>query len=144
MSMDINEIINRIPHRYPFILVDRVLELEPGISAKGFKNVSANEPYFQGHFPGYPIMPGVLIAEALAQLGAVTILSCEEYREKLALFAGIDRFRFRKQVMPGDRLDMEVKVNRVKGIIGKASVKALVDGEIAAEGEIMFALADRD
>lgn len=135
--------MKRIPHRYPFLLVDRVLELEPGVSARGYKNVSANEPFFQGHFPDYLVMPGVLITEALAQLGAITILSCNEYKEKLALFAGIDKLRFRKQVIPGDRLDMEVAVNRVKGPIGKATVKAWVDGEVATEGEIMFALVDR-
>lgn len=143
MSLDIAEILKRIPHRYPFILIDRVLEIEPGVSGKGYKNVSANEPFFQGHFPDYPVMPGVLIAESLAQLGAVVILSCEEYKDKLALFAGIDRFRFRKQVMPGDRLDLEAEVLKMKGTIGKATVKASVDGEIAAEGVIMFAITGR-
>ncbi len=143
MSLNIAEILERIPHRYPFLLIDRVIEIEPGVSGRGYKNVSANEPFFQGHFPGYPVMPGVLIAESLAQLGAVVILSCEEYRDKLALFAGLDRFRFRRQVIPGDRLELEAKILRMKGAIGKAAVKAMVDDEVAAEGEIMFALTSR-
>ncbi len=142
MNLDINEIMKRIPHRYPFLLVDCVTELVPGNSAKGYKNITINEPFFQGHFPDYPVMPGVLILEALAQLGAVAVLDSEENRGKLALFTGIDKVRFRRQVVPGDKLELEAQIIRMKSIMGKASVKATVDGELAAEGEIMFALTD--
>jgi 3-hydroxyacyl-[acyl-carrier-protein] dehydratase len=143
MTLDINEIMNRIPHRYPFLLVDRITELVPGKSAKGYKNVTINEPFFQGHFPGHPVMPGVLILEALAQLGAAVVLGIEEHKDKLALFAGIDGVRFRRQVLPGDQLMLEAEVIRMKSVMGKASVKATVDGEVAAEGEILFALSKR-
>ncbi|NLB41536.1 MAG: 3-hydroxyacyl-ACP dehydratase FabZ [Clostridiales bacterium] len=142
MNLDINEIMKRIPHRYPFLLVDCVTELIPGNSAKGYKNITINEPFFQGHFPDYPVMPGVLILEALAQLGAVAVLDSEENRGKLALFTGIDKVRFRRQVVPGDKLQLEAQMIRMKSIMGKATVKATVDGELAAEGEIMFALTD--
>ncbi|NLC44309.1 MAG: 3-hydroxyacyl-ACP dehydratase FabZ [Clostridiales bacterium] len=142
MNLDINEIMKRIPHRYPFLLVDCVTELVPGNSAKGYKNITINEPFFQGHFPDYPVMPGVLILEALAQLGAVAVLDSEENRGKLALFTGIDKVRFRRQVVPGDKLELEAQIIRMKSIMGKASVKATVDGELASEGEIMFALTD--
>ena len=141
---DIREIMERIPHRYPFLLVDRVLELVPGKSGKGIKNVTINEPFFTGHFPGAPIMPGVLIVEAMAQLGAMVVLSVPENKGKLAFFAGIDSMRFRRQVVPGDQLFMEVEITRMKGPIGKGSVKALVDGQVAAEGTVMFALGDAD
>ncbi len=113
----------------------------PGESAKGYKNVTINEPFFQGHFPGKPIMPGVLIIEALAQLGAVAVLSREENKGKLALFTGIDGVRFRRQVIPGDKLELEVNVIKLRSSMGKAAVKASVDGEEAAKGEIMFAFA---
>ncbi|HZJ58313.1 MAG TPA: 3-hydroxyacyl-ACP dehydratase FabZ [Clostridia bacterium] len=139
---DINEIMERIPHRYPFLLVDRVLELVPGKSGKGIKNVTINEPFFAGHFPGAPIMPGVLIVEAMAQLGAMVVLSLPENRGKLAFFAGIDSMRFRRQVIPGDQLAMEVEITRMRGSIGKGNVKALVEGQVAAEGSIMFGLGD--
>jgi 3-hydroxyacyl-[acyl-carrier-protein] dehydratase len=141
MTLDINEIMKRIPHRYPFLLVDRVTELIPGEYARGYKNVTINEPFFQGHFPDYPVMPGVLILEALAQLGAAVVLGEEKNQGKLALFTGIDGARFRRQVIPGDRLDLEVKVLRMKSVMGKAAVKASVEGELAAEAEIMFALS---
>lgn len=140
MNLDINEIMERIPHRYPFLLVDRVTELIPGKSAKGYKNVTINEPFFQGHFPGRPIMPGVLILEALAQLGAVILLGSEENKGRLALFTGIDKVRFRRQVVPGDQLQLEAELIRMRRLMGKAAVRALVDDEPAAEGEIMFAL----
>jgi len=136
--------MERIPHRYPFLLVDRVLELVPGKSGKGIKNVTINEPFFTGHFPGAPIMPGVLIVEAMAQLGAMVVLSVPENKGKLAFFAGIDSMRFRRQVVPGDQLYMEVEISRMRGSIGKGSVKALVDGQVAAEGTVMFALGDAD
>lgn len=142
--MDVNEIMKRIPHRYPFLLVDRVLELDPGKSAVGIKNVSINEPFFQGHFPGNPIMPGVLIVEAMAQLGAVIVLSIPENREKLALFAGIDNMRFRRQVVPGDQLRMEVEILRMRGSIGKGIGRAMVDDQIAAEGTIIFGIRTND
>ncbi len=142
--MDIGEIMNILPHRYPFLLVDKVIELEAGKSAVGIKNVTMNEPFFQGHFPGYPVMPGVLIAEALAQLGAVAVLSCDEYRDKLPVFAGMDKFRFRRQVVPGDQLYLEANITRLRATIGKGHVRATVEGEIAAEGEILFALTDVD
>ena len=129
-----------IPHRFPFLLVDRIVELEKGKRAVGIKNVTVNEPFFQGHFPGNPVMPGVLIVEALAQVGAVAILSLEENRGKLVLFAGIDGLRFRKIVTPGDSLRLEVALTKIRGPIGKGTAKATVDGKVAAEGELTFAL----
>ena len=132
-----------IPHRYPFLLVDRVEELEPGVRAVGLKNVTQNEPFFQGHFPDYPVMPGVLIVEAMAQVGAVGVMTLDEYRGKLALFAGIDGVRFRRQVIPGDVLRMEVEISRLKGRIGRGKGSATVNGERACEAELMFAFADR-
>ena len=138
--LDINEIQKILPHRYPFLLVDRILEVEPGKKAVGIKNVSANESFFQGHFPGHPVMPGVLIIEALAQVGAVSLLSLEEYRGKIALFAGIDKARFRQQVVPGDQLVLEVEVLKLRGTIGKAQAKAMVGDKVAAEAELMFAI----
>lgn len=131
-----------IPHRYPFLLVDTVLEIEEGKRAVGIKNVTVNEPFFQGHFPGNPIMPGVLIVEAMAQVGAVAVLSKEEYKGKLALFTGIDRLRFRRQVVPGDQLLLEVEMIALKRGIGKANAQATVNGQVAVSGELMFALVD--
>jgi 3-hydroxyacyl-[acyl-carrier-protein] dehydratase len=136
-NIDIQKIL---PHRYPFLLVDRILEVEEGKGAVGIKNVTINEPFFQGHFPGNPIMPGVLIVEAMAQVGAVSILSMEEYKGKLAVFAGIEKMRFRKQVVPGDTLRLEAELIAIKRGIGKAKVRATVDGKPAAEGELMFAI----
>ncbi len=132
-----------IPHRYPFLLVDKVIEIEEGKKAVGIKNVTANEPFFQGHFPGNPIMPGVLIVEAMAQVGAVAILSRDEFKDKLALFTGIDKIRFREQVVPGDQLLLEAEMIAVKRGIGKAKVRATVDGKEAAAGELMFGLVDQ-
>ncbi len=140
--MDIGEILKIIPHRYPFLLVDRILEVEPGRRAVGLKQVTINEPFFQGHFPGYPIMPGVLIVEALAQVGAVAVLSLPENRNRLALFAGIDNFRFRRPVVPGDSLRLEVELVRMRGAVGKGQARALVDGQVVADGELMFALTE--
>lgn len=140
--MDINEIMKIIPHRYPFLLIDRILELDPGKKAVGLKNVTVNEPFFQGHFPGFPVMPGVLIIEAMAQVGAVAVLSMPEMEGKLALFAGIDGARFRRQVVPGDQILLEVEILKIRGPIGKGRGVAKVDGQLAAEAELMFALQD--
>jgi len=129
-----------IPHRYPFLLVDIIIEMEPGKKAIGIKNVSAGEPFFQGHFPGNPVMPGVLILEALAQVGACTILSLDEYRDRIAYFAGIDGVKFRRMVFPGDQLRLEVELLRMTGRFGKAYGRALVGGAVVAEGQFMFAL----
>ncbi|MDP2211337.1 MAG: 3-hydroxyacyl-ACP dehydratase FabZ, partial [Candidatus Aquicultor sp.] len=110
--LGIEEIKRIIPHRYPFLLIDQILEYEPGKWAKGLKNVTVNEPFFAGHFPDYPVMPGVLIVEALAQVGAVSILSLEANKGKIAFFAGIDGFRFKRQVLPGDQLTLEVEITK--------------------------------
>ncbi|GIP35576.1 3-hydroxyacyl-ACP dehydratase FabZ [Paenibacillus sp. J2TS4] len=140
--MDIKQIQDILPHRYPFLLVDRILEVEDGVRAVGLKNVSMNEPFFQGHFPEYPVMPGVLIVEALAQVGGLAMLKAEANRGKLGFLAGIDNFRFRGQVKPGDTLILELEVTRFKGTIGKGKGTAKVNDKIVAEGELMFALAD--
>lgn len=137
------EIRALIPHRYPFLLVDRIDEAEPGVRAVGRKNVTQNEPFFEGHFPEYPVMPGVLIVEALAQVGAVSVMLKEEYRQKLALFAGIDGVRFRRQVVPGDVLQMRVEIERLKGTVGRGRGEASVDGERVCEANLMFAFADK-
>lgn len=141
--LDIQQIKEIIPHRYPFLLVDRVLEVEEGKRALGIKNVSANEEFFNGHFPDYPVMPGVLIVEALAQVGAVAMLKKEENRGRLAFFTGIDNCRFKKQVKPGDQLRLEVEIIRSRGALGKGKATATVDGEIVCEAEIMFALGEK-
>ena len=137
------EIRGLIPHRYPFLLVDRIEELEPGVRAVGVKNVTQNEPFFQGHFPDYPVMPGVLIIEAMAQVGAVGVMAGGDHKDKLALFAGIDGVRFRRQVLPGDVLRMEVEIVRLKGAVGRGKGKATVNGERVCEAELMFAFAAR-
>ncbi len=137
------EIRALIPHRYPFLLVDRIDEIEPGVRAVGIKNVTQNEPFFQGHFPDYPVMPGVLIVEAMAQVGAVGVMAIEEYRQKLTLFAGIDGVRFRRQVIPGDVLRMEVEIARLKGSVGRGKGRATVNGERVCEADLMFAFAER-
>ena len=141
--LDIQQIKEIIPHRYPFLLVDRVLEIEEGKRAVGIKNVSVNEEFFNGHFPHYPVMPGVLIVEALAQVGAVAMLKKEENRGRLAFFTGIDNCRFKRQVKPGDQLRLEVEIIRSKGMIGKGKGVATVDGEVVCEAEIMFALGEK-
>lgn len=142
--LTIEQIQEIIPHRYPFLLVDRILEVEEGNLAIGIKNVTMNEPYFVGHFPGYPVMPGVLIVEALAQVGAVVMLKMEQNQGKLALFAGINNFRFRGQVVPGDTLTLIVEITRLKGTLGKGGATAKVGDKVVAEGELMFALSDRE
>ncbi|QTC40519.1 3-hydroxyacyl-ACP dehydratase FabZ [Bacillus sp. V3] len=142
--LDINEIKDIIPHRYPFLLVDRITEVEEGKKAVGIKNVTANEEFFNGHFPDYPVMPGVLIVEALAQVGAVAMLKKEENRGRLAFFTGIDKCRFKRQVKPGDQLKLEVEMIRFKGAIGKGKGLATVDGEVACELEMLFALGAKE
>jgi len=141
--MDIGDILRTLPHRFPFLLVDKIVELEEGQRAVGIKNVTINEPFFQGHFPGLPIMPGVLILEAMAQVGAVIALKMPENEGKLVYFAGIDQVRFRKPVIPGDQLRIEVEAVKMKGTIGKLKCHAKVEGDIVAEGEILFSLNDR-
>lgn len=134
------EIKEIIPHRYPMLLVDRVTEIVDGISAKGYKNVTINEQFFQGHYPDHPVMPGVLILEALAQVGAVAILSKEENKGKLPLFAGADKVRWKKQVVPGDKLELSVEIIKMRGPIGIGQGIATVDGVKACVAEIMFAI----
>ncbi|MGL5312548.1 MAG: 3-hydroxyacyl-ACP dehydratase FabZ [Peptostreptococcaceae bacterium] len=141
--LNIDQIKELIPHRYPFLLVDKIKELEVGKKAIGIKNVTANEPFFQGHFPEYPIMPGVLIIEAMAQVGAVAMMSMEENKGKLGVFAGIDKVRFKKEVRPGDTLVMEVEMISVRRNIGKATAKAYVEDELVCSGELMFALVQK-
>lgn len=138
LPIEAAEIMRIIPHRYPFLLVDRVVELEPGKRVVALKNVTANEPQFTGHFPERPIMPGVLMVEALAQAGAVAVLSLPEYHGKLALFAGIDDCRFRRTVLPGDTLRMEVTLEKLRGMFGRARAVASVNEEVAVEATISF------
>jgi 3-hydroxyacyl-[acyl-carrier-protein] dehydratase len=126
------------------LLVDRIEELEPGIRAVGIKNVTQNEPFFQGHFPDYPVMPGVLIIEAMAQVGAVGVIAGGQHRDKLALFAGIDGVRFRRQVLPGDVLRMEVEIERLKGRVGRGKGRTVVDNERVCEADLMFAFAEKE
>ncbi len=143
-QLDINEITKLIPHRYPFLLIDKVTELEEGKKAVAIKNVTINEPFFQGHFPNHPIMPGVLIMEALAQVGVVMALRVPENEGKLLYFAGIDKVRFRKPVVPGDQLRLEVQTIWTRGSLGKMQGRAFVEHELVAEGEFTFSLADRE
>ncbi len=138
--LNCNEIQKIIPHRYPFLLVDRIEQVMPGKSAIGYKNVTANEYFFQGHFPGEMVMPGVLIIEALAQVGAVAILIEEQNRGKLAYFGGINKARFKRKIIPGDCLRLETNIIKQKGSIGIGKATASVDGKIAAEAELIFAI----
>ena len=140
MRLNTKEIMEVLPHRAPFLLIDRIDELEPGKRAVGCKAVTYNEPFFAGHFPQEPVMPGVLICEALAQTGAVALLSSEEYKGKLAFFGGINKARFRKKSVPGDVLRMEVELIKCKGPVGVAKATAYIDGELCTEAELTFVI----
>ena len=141
--MDINRIRELLPHRYPFLLVDKITQCVPGESAQGIKCVTANEPFFPGHFPGFKVMPGVLIIEALAQVGAVAILTEEENRGKLALFGGIKNARFKQQVRPGDVLELSCRLTARQGPVGFGTAEARVGGKLACKAELTFALTAR-
>jgi 3-hydroxyacyl-[acyl-carrier-protein] dehydratase len=142
-TLTIEQIQALLPHRYPFLLVDRIIENVPGARAVGIKNVTVNEPFFQGHFPGRPIMPGVLIVEAMAQVGGIVLLQMADLKDKLSLFAGIDKVRFRRPVVPGDQLVMTLELICVKQRrFGKMKARAEVDGQLVSEGELMFSLVD--
>ncbi|MEI8176661.1 MAG: 3-hydroxyacyl-ACP dehydratase FabZ [Candidatus Omnitrophota bacterium] len=140
-ELDINVIKRILPHRYPFLLVDRILTID-GMHIVGIKNVSANEEFFQGHFPGRPIMPGVLVIEAMAQVAGVLMLAKDENFGKLAYFTGINNVRFRKTVVPGDQLVFDVQIVRVRSRLGQAKGQAKVDGVVVCEADLMFALVD--
>lgn len=138
--LNIGEIKDIIPHRYPFLMVDKAQILTPGKKGLGFKNVTINEPFFQGHFSDEAIMPGVLILEALAQVGAIVLLSEEEFQGKTPYFTGLNKVRFKRKVVPGDVLKMEVEITRLRGSIGIGQGKAFVDDQLACEGEFLFAI----
>ena len=140
MKLNSNQIEQILPHRYPFALVDRIIDGEPGQWAKGIKCVTVNEPFFCGHFPGQHVMPGVLILEAMAQVGAVAVLSLPENRGKTAFFGGVKNARFKQKVIPGDVLEMECKVLKQRGPLGIGEAVAYVDGKVAAKAELTFAI----
>ena len=143
-SFDIEDILEFLPHRYPFLLVDRIVEFEKDRRIVGIKNVTINEPFFQGHFPGSPVMPGVLIIESMAQVGGFLVFKTLSEREgKLVYFMGIEHARFRKPVRPGDQLRMEMFITRAGKRVGKLKGKAFVDGQVVAEGDLIFSLVDR-
>ena len=142
--IDINEIVSILPHRYPFLLVDRIVELEEGKRARGIKNVTINEPFFQGHFPGHPIMPGVLLIEAMAQVGAVLAFRSSNVTNKVVYFMGIDGARFRRPVVPGDRLEIILEVKRSRGTIWTFKGEVYVEDKLAAEAELMATIVDRE
>lgn len=138
--LGINEIKKIIPHRAPFLLIDRIDEMEPGVRIKGFKNVTYNEPFFNGHFPEEPVMPGVLIIEALAQVGAVLILSEEKNLGKTAFFAGIDGAKFKDKVVPGDSLVLELEMIKIKGPFGIGKATAYKNGKVCVQAQLTFAI----
>ena len=144
--MDVQEIQKLLPHRYPFLLVDRVVSIEPGKSLRAYKNVSVNEPFFEGHFPGHPVMPGVLVLEALAQASAILAYRSTGFdpEHKVTYLMAIDGAKFRRPTVPGDRLELEVEVLRFKGAIMKTRGVAKVDGEVVAEGEFLATVVDKD
>ena len=143
MIIDINEILNILPHRYPFLLVDKVVELEAGKRAKGIKNVTINEPFFQGHFPGHPIMPGVLIVEAMAQVGGILAFKTANVANKAVYFMGIDKAKFRRPVLPGDRLELVLEVTKQRGAIWVFKGEAYVEENLVAEAELMATIVDK-
>ena len=136
LPLEAADIMRILPHRYPFLMVDRVVELEPGVRAVAIKAVTANEPQFTGHFPDRPIMPGVLMVEALAQTAGIAVVTLPEYRGKLGLFAGIDECRFKRMVVPGDTLRLEATVEKLRGVFGRLRAVATVEGEVAVEAVI--------
>ncbi len=144
--MDVQEIQKLLPHRYPFLLVDRVVSIDPGKALRAYKNVSVNEPFFEGHFPGHPVMPGVLVLEALAQASAILAYRSTGFdpSRKVTYLMAIDGAKFRKPTVPGDRLELEVEVLRFKGSILKTRGVAKVDGEVVAEGEFLATVVDKD
>ena len=142
MTLDINEIQQILPHRPPMLLVDRITELVPFKSATGIKCVTMNEPFFLGHFPGHPIMPGVLLLEGMAQVGGVTMLYPEEHRGKLALFGGMENVKFKRPVVPGDVVMTKAEIMRVRGVFGVLHADAYVEGELVASADFKFALKD--
>lgn len=144
VNFGVKEIQKIIPHRYPFLLIDKVTYMEPGKKVTAYKNVAMNEYFFQGHFPEEPVMPGVLIIEALAQAGAVAILSQENFKGKIAFFGGINKAKFRKKVVPGDTLRLEVEIVKIKGPAGIGNAVAYVNDKKAAEAEIMFMIGDKN
>lgn len=138
--MTIEEIMKILPHRYPFLMVDRIIELVPGERATGVKNITVNEPFFPGHFPDRPVMPGVLMIECMAQVGACAMLSLEKFKDRLAVMAGVDQMRFKRQAVPGDVLLISTDIIRVMGNIGKGRGKITIDGELVCSGEFLFAI----
>ncbi|HBQ85512.1 MAG TPA: 3-hydroxyacyl-[acyl-carrier-protein] dehydratase FabZ [Syntrophomonas sp.] len=139
--MDIHEIMKILPHRYPFLMIDRITELVPGHKAVGIKNLSCNEPYFPGHFPGQPVMPGVLMIEAMAQVGACAVLSEPQYKGYIAYLAGVDRVRFKRQAIPGDVLEITTELIAMKNNIGKGKGRITVNGDLVCQSEFLFALS---
>lgn len=140
LSFDVMEIMEMLPHRYPFLLVDRITECVPGKYSKGYKNLTMNEEFFQGHFPGNPIMPGVLQLEAMAQCAAPILLTLAEYKGKLTLFAAMENIRFKNIVRPGDKFEMDIQLTKVKGPIGKVHAIGSVDGKVAVEADMTVAM----